>query len=570
MKASDFIAEFLYEQGVRRAYEVLGGMTAHLIDSLYRHGGIQIVSMHHEQSAAFAAEAEARITGVPGVAIATSGPGATNLLTGVGSCYFDSVPAVFITGQVNRHERKGSRAVRQLGFQETDIVPMASPITKAAWQIESPEEVPRILQKAFALARCDRPGPVLVDLPMDIQRHEIAPAPELQTQSPEREEHVSVDPARLFAELASAQRPLILAGGGIRASMTTDLFRAFVDHCRLPVVHSLMAVDVLPYRHPLRVGMIGTYGNRWANMALGRCDFLLVLGSRLDIRQTGADTKALEQGRTIYHVDCELGEINNRVQGCRAIAAHLRDFFTAAAEYSTAPDLSAPGEWLAEIAEARRSWPDTAELQDLDGVNPNAFMHELGVASQPAAAFIVDVGQHQMWAAQSLELGANQRFLTSGGMGAMGFALPAAIGTSLSRGREPVVMVAGDGGFQVNIHELETIVRNDLPIKMVIVNNRCYGMVRQFQQSYFDERYQSSCWGYSAPDFARVADAYGISSSRVQDSADVDEALKWLWKDGSTANLLELMIETGANVYPKIAFGYPITQMEPLAQPVQM
>lgn len=570
MKVSDYIVSFLYAQGVRHIFEVVGGMITHLVDSVYRQGKIRLVSTHHEQAAAFAADAMARATGVPGIAMATSGPGAINLLTGIGSCYFDSSPAVFITGQVNRDEQTGNRPIRQLGFQETDIVSMASPITKAAWRVHSAEDVASLLASAFTLSMSGRPGPVLIDIPMDVQRAEIsAEAPsKLSFSTADHLDQRAIE--ELLSELSIAQRPLILAGGGVRSAQATGLFRSFVEQVKAPVVNSLMAVDALPYTHPFRVGMIGTYGNRWANLATDRSDFLLVLGSRLDIRQTGADTKAFKGSRTIYHVDCEAGEINSRVIGCHPILADLRSFLAEAAQMSANRAFRAPQGWLAEIAELKRAWPDTTESQGVSTINPNEFMHQLAAASPLAAAFVVDVGNHQMWAAQSLELGSGQRFLTSGGMGAMGFALPAAIGTALGCSSQPVVMIAGDGGFQLNIQELQTVIHHRLPVKMVILNNQCYGMVRQFQQSYFEERYQSTYWGYSAPDFARVADAYGVASHTLDDASGVEQALDRMWRDPKTPFLLQVMIDTFANVYPKIAFGRPITEMEPFAEPVDM
>ena len=573
MNVSDYVTRFLYTQGVRHVFVLAGGMITYLLDSIYRDGKLTIIDTHHEQAAAFAADAMGRITGLPGVAMATSGPGAINLLTGIGGCYFDSSPAVFITGQVNLNEQKGIRPVRQLGFQETDIVSMAGPITKAAWRINSPEEVPLVLSNAFTLAMSGRPGPVLIDIPMDIQRAEIsaeAPPklPSLDTNDVDQRLQKAID--ELLTELSTAQRPLILVGGGIRSAHVTDLFRSLVKRVKVPVVNSLMAIDALPYTHPLRVGMIGTYGNRWANLAIGRSDFLVVLGSRLDIRQTGSDTNAFKGNRIIYHVDCDPGEINNRVKDCRAIVADLRSFLALTLKSLKQKRFQTRPEWLAEIAELKRAWPDIAELRGISGINPNEFMHALSAKSRQAAAFVVDVGSHQMWAAQSLELGADQRFLTSGGMGAMGFALPAAIGASLACPGQPIVMIAGDGGFQLNIQEFQTVVHNQLPIKMVVINNHCYGMVRQFQQSYFEGRYQSTYWGYSAPDFARIGHAYGVASYTLDDPTKTQEALDKMWHTPKAPFILETIIDTFANTFPKIAFGRPITEMEPFAKPLDI
>ena len=572
IKASDYIARFLYSRGVRTVYELPGGMITHLLNSLYEFQKIRVVSVHHEQAAAFAADATGRITGVPGVAMATSGPGAINLLTGIGSCHFDSSPAVFITGQVNRHELRGERAIRQLGFQESDIVTMAQPITKAAWQVQTPEELPLMLGRAFDLALAGRPGPVLLDVPMDIQNTKLnVPEPSgfWKCDKPS----VSIE-TEIWAELQQilnrAQRPLVLVGAGIRAGNALLPLHKFVEALGIPVVNSLLAVDVMPYDHPLRVGMIGSYANRWANHALASSDLLLVLGSRLDIRQTGNDTAFFKGDRVIVHVDCEPGEINNRIPGCMAIHSELKPFLEGALENLRA---SARPEWLTwreEIGVLRDKFDDRRELGSIQGINPNMFMHQLSAVSKTAGAYVVDVGQHQMWAAQSIEVQADQRWLTSGGMGSMGFALPASIGAAVSLAPRPVVVIAGDGAFQCNLQELQTVVRNRLPVKIVVVNNHCHGMVRQFQQSYFKEQYQSTLWGYSTPDFARVAQAFGITSGTVRNDSEIDSGLHCLWEDPSAPALIEVTIDTFTNVYPKIAFGRPLTEMEPDAQPTAM
>ncbi|MEA2195731.1 MAG: acetolactate synthase large subunit, partial [Solirubrobacteraceae bacterium] len=524
---SDYIASVLAERGVPAVFEMSGGMIARLLDSLYRLGETRVVSMHHEQSAAFAAGAAGAITGVPAVALATSGPGATNLLTGIGACYFDSQPAVFITGQVNRSELKGDRPIRQLGFQETDIVSIASPIAKAAWRVYTPEEVPERLSAAFELAVAGPPGPVQLDIPMDVFGSRIG-----SDIIARRERHEALADAAAVADLlealARAERPLILAGGGVRTSGGVPVLRELLGTLALPLVSSLHGIDVLPYDHPQHYGMIGSYGNRWANGAIGRADLLLVLGSRLDIRQTGADTAFFKSDRTIFHVDCEPGEINHRVTGCRAVVGDVRVFLEAVA--ARAGERMSWSGWQDELDEQREQWPDTSEIRELEGINPNVLMHELSAASTAAGAFVADVGQHQMWAAQSLELSEGQRFMTSGGMGAMGSGLPLAVGIGVIDPR-PVVLIAGDGSFQTNIQELETVVRNRLPIKIVIVNNHCHGMVRQFQESYFDGRYPSTLLGYSAPSFAAVAAAYGISARAIEDPDEVEDGLAGLWDD---------------------------------------
>ena len=325
MKASDYIAEFLEKKGVTCIFELSGGMITHLLDSISQKTKINIVTMHHEQSAAFAADTFGRVTGIPGVAMATSGPGATNLLTGIASCYFDSSPAVFITGQVNRHEQKGDRGIRQLGFQETDIVTMAKPITKAAFLVNNPDDIPAIFEEAFRIATEGRPGPVLIDLPMDVQRTQIEAA-KIPANVPPDNKIAESDLLNLVNDIKQAKRPLILVGRGIKASHTQQQLDNFIAHAKIPVITTLLALDTIAANDDMRVGFIGSYGNRWANIAFGECDMLIVLGSRLDIRQTGADTKFIEN-RKIYHVDCDEAEINNRIKGCVAMVTTLPAFF---------------------------------------------------------------------------------------------------------------------------------------------------------------------------------------------------------------------------------------------------
>lgn len=565
MKAADWIAADLARRGVRSVYEVIGGMTTHLIDAIHRAGVIRIVSMRHEQAAAFAVEGSARMSGIPSVAFATSGPGATNLLTGIGSCYFDSVPAVFVTGQVNSYELRGNRGVRQLGFQETDIVAMASPITKGAWQVSAASAIPDAMDRAFRLAVEGRPGPVLLDVTMDAQRAIMEDAPPRAAAASPAQSAPNL--RGLEAALHAARRPLVLAGGGVRAASAAAALRAFVELHDLPVVESLMAVDALPTAHPLRVGMIGSYGNRWANLAIDRSDFILVLGSRLDIRQTGAQPRAFKGSRVMYHVDVDASEINNRVEGCEPIVTDLRAFFRAAE--SLQPAERSRAEWHAHLRQLREQWPDTAELQDCRGINPNIFMHQLSTASRQAGAFVVDVGQHQMWAAQSLDLRDGQRFLTSGGMGAMGFALPAGVGAATTID-EPVVVIAGDGGSQVNLQELQTVAHHGLALKIVVLNNESHGMVRQFQKSYFEGRYIGTVWGYSAPDFAAVAKVFGISSATVRAGDAVEAGLALMWADPRSPFLLQVAIDPATDVFPKLAFGRTIADMEPFSQPIEM
>lgn len=561
MKVTQYIARFLKDKGIHTVFELQGGMITRIIDALNQEGGIDIVSMHHEQAAAMAADAYGRIKNKPGVALATSGPGATNLLTGIGNCFFDSVPAIFITGQVNTNEQKGDKSTRQIGFQETDIVSMAGAVTKKAYAIKTKDEIPNVFEEAYQIAMSGRPGPVLIDIPMNIQNQEIEDAlvekPFLEKNLTTCDDFIN----KYINALKVSKKPLLLIGRGIRAAQASELFKKFIAKFQIPVVTSLLGVDVLPYTHPLRVGFIGTYGNRWANYALGSSDVLLVLGSRIDLRQTGADIEAFKQGKQIFHVDIDSAELNNRFTDTITLNTDLVTFFEEVQKIDYSYCL--PIDWNAEIKEKREAYNDILELKNVKGINPNRFMHQLSKGSFKAKGFTTDVGNNQMWSAQSLELNGDQLFLSSGGMGAMGYSLPAAIGASIALNKQPMVCISGDGGFQINIQELETVKRNNLPIKIVILNNHCLGMIRQFQDSYFESRYQSTVWGYSAPDFTAIARAYGIDSFSIEKEEDINIGLNRMWEDANAPFLLNVNINIHTNVYPKMLFGSPLTEMEP-------
>ena len=565
MKACDLIARSLYQRGVKTVFGLTGGMIAFLVESLVKYRKTVFITFHHEQSAAFAADAYGRMTGKPAVVMATSGPGATNLITGIGSCYFDSSPAVFITGQVSRDELKSKRPVRQLGFQETDIVTVVRSLTKGARMVNDPNACAGALADAFDLAVSGRPGPVLLDIPIDVQKEKVTRKINgARSHLKAANGDVPKFAQRFIKALSGARRPLILAGGGIRASGSHEMLLEFLKNSKIPVVHSLLGVDALDSLHPQRVGMIGSYGNRYANMAIKEADLLLVLGSRLDIRQTGTQVDAFREGKKIFHVDVEKAELNNRVKSCDICYCDLKSFLGhMASQDITLPAMNIQG-WQKRLSDLMAMYPDALEQPPLKtGINPNAFITALSKASPDACGYAVDVGQHQMWAAQSIWLYREQRFITSGGMGAMGFALPAAIGMAYAAPRKPVVVIAGDGAFQVNIQELETIKRHHLPLKIVVINNHSLGMVRQFQDEISNMSHQGTVEGYSAPDFVRIAKAYGIPAKAITRQSQIPLGLKWLWQDTLKPALLQVDIDIKLNVNPKIQFKRSIHEMEP-------
>lgn len=569
MKVSDYVIEYISRQGVSHIFEMIGGAIAHLVDSVHKRTDMECVSMHHEQAAAFAAEGYARVNGRLGVAMATSGPGALNLLTGIGSCYFDSVPCLFITGQVNTYEFKFDKPVRQLGFQETDIVSIARPIVKYAQLITDPAEIRYCLEKAVFLAMHGRPGPVLLDLPMNIQRAEINPE-ELPGffQSKEYKACLDAVPAcsskaigKAVGMIEKARRPLILAGGGLRGGAAGD-FRQFAERTGIPVVHTLMGLDALPGEHPLSAGLIGAYGNRYGNLALANCDLLLIAGARLDTRQTGTNPQAFARQAVKIHVDIDASELNHKVPVELAIHCDLSSFFHRMRSALPKEPLHSYASWLDTIRQYRAMYPSGSSRPAPAGIDPNRFMELLSSRSRPGDIIVLDVGQHQMWASQSFRLQENQRLLNAGGMGAMGFALPAAIGAAKAAPGRRVIVICGDGGFQVNLQELQTIVALRLPVVIFVMNNSCLGMVRQFQDMYFEGRRQSTVLGYSCPDPVKVAAAFGLAARVIASGDDavplVDEAM------GTVGGMLvEVKVGREADVIPKLPVGKPLEDMAP-------
>lgn len=570
MKLSDYVIDFIAKQGVTHIFEFIGGAITHLIDSTVDRSDVRCISVHHEQSGAFAAEAYARMNGRLGVAMATSGPGALNMVTGIGSCWFDSVPCLFITGQVNTYEYKFDRPVRQIGFQETDIVSVVQSLTKYAELVVDAGMIRWHLEKAVYLAQSGRPGPVLLDIPMNIQRTRIEPdtLPSF-FESDEYRQLESAQPtcspatiADVIELLRGARRPVILAGGGVRTAAATDLLRRLVEQTGIPVVSTLMGLDALPGNHPASFGMIGAYGNRFSNMTLANSDLLLILGSRLDTRQTGTRPDTFARAAKKIHVDIDPHELNAKLTVDLAVQCDVRAFLSqlcaALSDYQK-PDLS---DWLTVLGGYRTKYPTRSREGEFPSIEPNRFMELLSACCAEGDVICLDVGQNQMWAAQSFTLKEGQRMLISGGMGAMGFALPAAMGAALAGTGGNVVAISGDGGIQLNIQDLDTIVRLGLPIKIIVLNNGCLGMVRQFQDMYFGGRQQSTVIGYACPDLVKIAEAYGLPAFSIEAPEQVSEVLGRVLALNGPA-FVEIKLEQGTCVNPKLVVNRPIEDMSP-------
>ena len=477
------------------------------------------------------------------------------------------MPALFITGQVNTHELKGDSGIRQLGFQETDIVSMAVPITKLAIQITDPNQIVEVLEDAYNLAINGRPGPVLIDIPMNIQRTQIDTN---LKKAAVKKESLSVGLEGKIEELInillSAKSPLFWIGNGIHTSKSEALFIELNKILNIPVVTSLHSIDLLESADPNKVGMIGAYGNRWSNMSIKHADCIIFLGTRIDIRQTGANTSIFDQIKTI-RVDNDHAELANRVQADIKISASLNVFLKSFIRQAGDFKFSF-SDWHQKITSLKKDYPIENEVSIQKGeINPLELFQKISKNSQGSTIYCADVGSHQMWAAQSLAFKKGDRFLTSGGMGSMGFCLPAAIGAALYEPSKNVVAIIGDGSFQMNIQELHSIFHHKLNIKIIIINNHSLGMIRQFQDTNFKSRHFGTVWGYSCPDFCKIAKSYQIPSKRMEDSLNVDLGVAWLLK-GKGPKLLEVLISGQLNVYPKIAFGQTMDKMEPDFTPI--
>lgn len=556
MKASDYIVEFLIRNGITDIFGYPGGMVTHLMDSLDRYrDNISAHVNYHEQACAMAACGWAEITGLPGVAYATSGPGATNLLTGVACAYFESLPCIFITGQVNTYEQKGTLGVRQKGFQETDIVSMAKPITKDAFMVTEAAQVPSALKRAYQIALSGRRGPVLLDIPMNVFRGEVAECPET-VQIQEGNSPVLVDKAasEIILKLQAAKRPVILAGHGIALSNTRDMFRSFVELTGIPTVTSMIAVDAIPSKSPFCYGMIGAYGIRSANYLVDFSDCILTLGSRLDCRQIGVNKTLFAPDAQILRVDIDNGELENRINNReRQYVVSLEDLLPVL--FRKAKSLKWDfSDWRMRCEQVRQRLK-TVDKQE----RGNLLAKKLGDLLPDGITVTTDVGQNQVWIAQSMQVKPHQRILFSGGHGAMGYSLPAAIGAAIAT-KKPVVCCVGDGGFQMNLQELEFIAREKLPIKIILMNNQALGMIHHFQEMYFNSNYMQtdSKTGYTVPNFDAIVQAYGL---RTVSGANIDALLSVFEDDGPA--FIELRLPESTHVYPKLGLNTPIHRQEP-------
>ena len=543
--------ESLVQEGVDTVFGISGGAVIHLYHALPEYP-IHHVLMRHEQGAAHAADGYARATGKVGVCIATSGPGATNLVTGLATAHMDSAPVVAITGQVV------TPVIGTDAFQEVDIVGITQPITKHNYLVTDPRELPAVIKEAFYIARTGRPGPVLIDIAKDAQAAEIDyeyPAevdlPGYQLPRNDLSDQLE-QAARMLGE---AQRPLIIAGHGVTLAGAQDDLLALVEKGNIPVVTTLLGIGTMPETHPFCLGMAGMHGEAYTNLALGEADLIISLGSRFDDRLTGKVDQFGRQAR-IIHVDIDPAEIDKTVTVDLAVIGDLGDVLPELVSLVERRD-RAP--WLQRIQE----WRDDSAKRDIvgqetDEMVPQYVVRQIWEATRGDIVMVSDVGQNQMWEAQYFVHHRRRGLLSSGGLGTMGYALPAAIGAQMGKPDEQVWVNVGDGGFQMNIQELATVAQEKLPIKIAILNNGYLGMVRQWQQLFFEGRYSGT--PLLGPDFAKVAEAYGITGLTVREKSGVVPAIEQaLATDGPV--LIDFVVEQEENVYPMVAPGAAVDDM---------
>lgn len=556
MKASDFVVEYLIEKKITDVFGYPGGMVTHLMDSFskYEHK-IKAHVTYNEQGAAFAACGYAQVTGKPGVAYATSGPGATNLITGICNAYMDSIPTIFITGQVNSFEQKGNMNVRQRGFQETDIVSMVKGITKYAVKINDADKLKECLDRAFYESLNGRMGPVLLDMAMDVMRTDID-VNKLKGWIPCNYEEKNMlsekSLQRIVSAITGAQRPVVLLGNGIDRAKDNTSWKNMLNHIGVPVVSSMIAVDIQTELDNY-FGFIGAYGDRTANFIVAKSDLVIAIGSRLDVRQVGAKRENFAPDSKIFRIDIDAGELEYKV--------HNDEVDIVADSYLALQCICK--EW-SRIKPDYSSWRKTCgviykELHGHDDKNYNDFVRKISGLIGNNSVITTDVGQNQVWVAQSFDVKDGQRILFSGGHGAMGYSLPAAIGACIGSGKRTYCFT-GDGGLQMNIQELQFINREKLPITIILFNNNALGMIRHFQEMYFHDNYYQTVpsGGYDNPDFEKLSKAYGFDYKQIKET---DDNISF---DIDKPTFIEVVLNDKTYVFPKLEFGKPNQDQEPL------
>lgn len=556
MTGAQAIIASLEAEGVDTIFGYPGGQAIKIYDALYDSKQIHHVLARHEQGATHMADGYARATGKVGVVLVTSGPGATNTVTGIATAYMDSIPMVVITGQVTRG------VIGTDSFQESDIVGITMPVVKHSFLLQSTDDLTRTFREAFYIASTGRPGPVLIDIPSDLSGAEMVfhypDSVNLPSYKPTYRGNARQ--VKQAAELIEkAERPLIYAGGGIVTSHACAELTELAERMQIPVVTTLMGKGAMRCSNPLNLGPVGMHGSKYANMAVTECDLLIAVGARFSDRVTGKVSEFAPHAKVI-HIDIDPAEIGKIINPVVPIVGDAKVVLAAINERLAKADAQPiDGTWVDDVFSWRERWPFyTSDFSDYpNAIAPEVVLHKLSQKLDPEASIVTtEVGQHQMWAHQNIHREHARTFISSGGLGTMGFGFPAAIGAKIGCPESEVVCVAGDGSFQMNSQEMATAKINDVPVKVLIIDNRALGMVHQWQSLFYNKRYSFTELADN-PDFVKLADAYGWRARRVEKPEDVDAALDEMLAS-KEPYLLDVMIPRDQTVYPMVAPGAPI------------
>lgn len=552
---AEILVKCLEKEGVEIIFGYPGGTVLEIFEALHKSKQIKTILVRQEQGAAHAANGYARTSGKIGVCLATSGPGATNLITGVATAYMDSIPLVIITGQVP------SEMVGTDAFQEVDITGISEPITKYNYLVKDAQQLPRIIKEAFYLAGSGRPGPVLIDIPKDVSfsrvKYTECTSVDLRGYKPNLVGH-NRQIKQVLGQIKKAKRPLICAGGGVISANAREELLQLAEKLRIPVVNTMMGLGSIPRKHPLSLGMLGTYGLAQANLAVQSCDLFIALGMRFDDRVTGCVKKFAPQAK-IIHIDIDSAEIDKNVRADVPLVGDLKIILGQIWE-----ELGNDGKSQERLEEPLKAWwqefePEEEISAKAEGLTPENVIETLNQSLPKDAIVTTDVGQHQMWAAQLLNVKEPRTFISSGGLGTMGYGIPSGIGALVACPQRTVVVITGDGSFQMGMSELGTCLEEDLPLKIIILNNQSLGMVKQLQDHYCDGRHVAVHFK-KAPDFQYLGRAYGALTLRVEKEEELSAKLEKFLQHPGLA-LLEVVISPSLNVYPMVLGGNGLEEM---------
>jgi acetolactate synthase-1/2/3 large subunit len=550
---ADLLIESLADEGVDTIFGYPGGAVLPIYDAIYRSDAtFEHVLTRHEQGSIHAAEGYARVTGKAGVVLATSGPGATNLVTGLTDAMMDSIPLVVLTGQV------ADSVIGTDAFQEADVMGITTPVTKYNYQIHHTEDLPSIVKEAFHIATTGRPGPVVIDIPKNISAEIAQVRVKKDFYLPGYQPNKNPNPlqiTKLAQAIGRSRKPVILAGAGVLSANASDELKEFAAKHDLPVTNTLLGLGSFPGTHPLSLGMAGMHGSYTANTALYECDLLINIGARFDDRLTGK-LSSFAPNAKVAHIDIDPAEIGKNVATEIPVVADAKETLQTLLKMDIEPPEQE--EWKNQLKQNKVNFPFWYEKPQ-QSLSPQWLIEQIYNASRGEAIVTTDVGQHQMWAAQYYAFDQPNRWVTSGGLGTMGFGFPAAIGAQLGFPDDLVIAVVGDGGFQMTLQELSVIHERNLPVKVMIVNNQALGMVRQWQETFYDKRYSESIFPAN-PDFVKLAESYGIRGIKVDDEAEVPGMLEDVFSYNGPV-VVDCRIAQGEKVYPMIAPGKGLNEM---------